>query len=175
MAAGAWNIKPRANVCAACGAAFAPGDSGHSILESGSEEGFARRDLCPACFTALNPTALKGLSGVWSWRVPKRPPRAKAEVEAVPKETAGHLLRVLLAGNAPEDRAVIYVLAILLERGKQLIERSVTRNEQGEKVRLYEERASGDLLAIVDPALAPEDLPAVQARILELLGGAGAR
>ncbi|MGN0886933.1 MAG: hypothetical protein ACI4RT_08040 [Candidatus Spyradenecus sp.] len=175
MAAGTWNIKPRAGVCATCGATFEPGAQGHSILEPGSDEGFARRDLCPACFAALDPAALKALSGVWSWRVPKRPPRAKAEAEAVPKETAGHLLRVLLAGNAPEDRAVIYVLAILLERGKQLVERSVTQNAQGEKVRLYEERASGDLLPIIDPALAPEDLPAVQARILELLGGEGAQ
>ncbi len=175
MAAGSWNIKPRAGKCAVCGAAFEPGQKGHSLLESGGEEGFARRDLCPACFAAVDPAALKGVSGVWSFTVPKREARAKAGAEAVPKETAGHLLRVLLAGNTPEDRAVIYVLAILLERGKQLIERSVTRNEQGEKVRLYEERASGDLLPIIDPALSADDLPAVQARVLALLGGERAR
>ena len=175
MALENWHIKPRSGKCTACGAAFEPGQKGHSLLERGGDEGLERRDLCPACFAALAPAARRGLSGAWSWTVPKSVSRAKVGAEVVPKETAEHLLRVLLAGNAPEDRAVIYVLAILLERGKKLVERQVTQNERGEKVRLYEERATGDLLAIVDPALGAEDLPAVQARVLALLGGEGAR
>lgn len=171
----AWNIRSRSPKCSACNRPFAPGDKGHSLLEADPERQgeWRRRDLCPACFGALAPAFVRTLPGLWSFTVPKSAPR-KGPDEAVRKESAAHLLRVLLAGNAPGDRAVIYVLAILLERGRKLIERSVAEGPEG-RVHFYEARATGELLAIPEPPIAEADLPAIQARVLALLGGEDAR
>lgn len=176
----AWNIRPRAAKCSTCGQPFLPGARGHSLLEpllspegkaaaSPEGTGYLRRDLCEGCFAALPPAALRTLPAVWAFLVPKesQPKRAESPVR---KETAEHLLRTLLEAHRPEDRAAIYVLAILLERSRKLIERAVRVEPDGRKVRLYEHRASGDLFPVEDPALQPADLPAVQARVLELLG-----
>ncbi len=164
-----WNIKPRATQCTACHAPFTPGMKGHSLLEP-QEEGYQRHDLCDACFKALPEASHRFTSGAWTFTIPKAT-LSKQKEEPVQKETAEHLLRVLTERNYSADRGVIYVLAILLERSKQLIERRVTLNAEGFRLRLYEHRSSGDLFAIVDPALTPEDLPAVQQRVLELLEG----
>ncbi len=164
-----WNIKPRSAQCAGCGMPFTPGVSGHSILET-REAGLTRRDLCKACFACLEPEAVKAFSGVWAFTIPPATP-TKQKDEPLRKETAEHLLRRLLERNATEDRSAIYVLAVLLERGKNLVERKVMRSPEGRKLRLYEQRGSGDLFTIEDPELRPEDLPGVQQRVLDLLEG----
>ena len=164
-----WNIKPRSAQCAECGLPFTPGVSGHSILETG-EAGLTRRDLCKACFASLEPEAVRAFSGVWAFTIPQAT-IAKQKEEPLRKETAEHLLRRLLERNAQEDRSAIYVLAVLLERGKNLVERKVVRSPEGRKLRLYEQRGTGDLFTIEDPELRPEDLPGVQQRVLDLLEG----
>ena len=50
-----WRLRPRAARCAACGAPFAPGASGHSLLLPTGAGELERRDLCPACLAALPP------------------------------------------------------------------------------------------------------------------------
>ncbi len=164
-----WNIKPRASHCSGCNAPFQPGMSGHSLLDP-TDEGYQRRDLCPACFKALPRVAGQVPSGAWTFTVPKATTH-KAKEEPVQKETAEHLLRVLSERGDPADQGVIYVLAILLERTKQFIERKVTTAPDGKRIRHYEQKSSGDLFTIVDPALRAEDLPAVQQRVLALLEG----
>lgn len=165
-----WNIKPRSARCSACGKVFEPGGSGHSLLELTEDGTFARRDLCPACFSALPPETLQSLPGAWAFTLANT---AKSKTREAPlrKETAEHLLRVLLERNAPADRGVCYVLAILLERSRQFIERRISRAPDGRRIRLYEQRGTGDLFPIEDPGLKPQDLPAIQTRVLALLEG----
>ncbi len=164
-----WNIHPRAALCTSCQTPFVPGMPGHSLLEP-TAEGYRRLDLCEACFAQLPKDSARFASGAWTFVVPKAV-RPKQKEEPVQRETAEHLLRVLTERGHPADRGVIYVLAILLERNKQFVERQVTTNAEGLPVRLYEQRGSGDLFPIVDPQLTAEDLPAVQQRVLELLEG----
>lgn len=169
-----WDIKPRAPLCASCGAPFAPGDSGHSLLLR-EGEAWLRRDLCPACYAALPKGAAQAAVSAWAFAVPKAG-KPQTREEPLRRETAEALLRTLVARGDPRDRGAIYVLAILMERGKRFVERSVTADAEGRRVRLYEQRGTGDLFPIVDPGLRPEDVAAVQQRVLELLeGGAGAR
>ncbi len=143
--------------------------TGHSLLEP-KEEGYLRHDLCDACFNALPKATNRLTSGEWTFTIPKLQAPKRKDVP-VQKETAEHLLRVLTERGLATDRGVIYILAILLERSKQLIERQVTTNDEGLSVRIYEQRSSGDLFSIVDPHLTAGDLPAVQQRVLELLEG----
>lgn len=167
-----WDIKPRAAACAACGAPFAPGSAGHSLLLR-EGEAWLRRDLCPECFAALPKGAAHAAVSAWAFAVPKaeKPP---AREEPLRRETAEALLRTLVARGDPRDRGAIYVLAILMERGKRFVERSVTTDAEGRRVRLYEQRGTGDLFPVIDPGLRPEDVAAVQRRVLELLEGGAA-
>ncbi len=168
-----WNLQPRAAACVACGAAFSPGDSGHSLLLR-EDEAWLRRDLCPACFAALPKGAVQSAVSAWAFAVPKAA-KGKVREEPLRRESAERLLRTLMARGDPRDLGAAYVLAILLERGKRFVERSVTTDAAGRRVRLYEQRGTGDLFPVIDPGLKAEDIAAVQRRVLELLeGGADA-
>lgn len=166
MSVTTWNIKPRAGKCMGCGRSFEPGQRGHSLLLAGGEAP-ERRDLCEACFGALSVGELRSLPGVWAFTVPKAV-AGRGRTEPIRRETAEELLREKVAAGRAEDRAVIWVLAILLERSKKLVERQVSFSAEGRKLRLYEEKATGDLLTIEDPGLSEADLPAVQQQVAAL-------
>lgn len=164
-----WDIKPRAAACAACGLPFPPGGTGHSLLLR-EGEAWLRRDFCPACFAALPKGAAHAAVSAWAFVVPTAP-KPRTREEPLRRETAEALLRTLIARGDPRDQGVVYVLAILMERGRRFVERSVTTDAEGRRVRLYEQRGTGDLFPIVDPGLRPGDVAAVQRRVLELLEG----
>ncbi len=162
-----WNIKSRSTHCTACQKPFTAGMKGHSLLEP-IDEGYRRHDLCEACFKSLPKTTDRLTSGAWAFTI-STSPRTKVKEEPVKKEGAEQLLRFLSERGRPKDRGILYVLAILLERSKQLIERQVDTQADGLRVRCYEHRASGDLFSIVDPGLTAEDLPRIQKRVTGLL------
>lgn len=164
-----WTIQSRATGCSGCGTPFRPGEKGHSLIQAEEKE-TRRRDLCSSCFKALPKETIAFASAAWTFTVPQRL-QNKSREEAVHRETAEELLRKLILRKDPADRGVIYVLAILLERNKQFIERLVSVSDTGEKIRRYEHKPTGDFFSIVDPGLGPEDLPAVQQRVIDLLEG----
>lgn len=163
-----WRLKPRAQRCAACGAPFAPGCGGHSLLMPAADgEGHERRDLCAACFAALGARERALASAAWAFTVPQAVPRrAPEEAHKVSPEEA---LRALVGRADPRDGAATYVLALLLERGKRLAERQVARDAAGRRVHLYELRGTGELISVAEPALDAEALPGIQRRVAELL------
>lgn len=164
-----WNIQPRASACAVCNAPFLPGNAGHSLLSHTDGE-WRRQDFCPACFEALPSDVVQSAVSAWSFSVPKAT-KSKTREEPLHKETAEHLLRTLMARGDPNDRGTIYVLAVLMERSKRFVERDVTVDAAGRRIRLYEQRGTGDLFPVVDPELRVEDIATVQKRMLDLLEG----
>lgn len=164
-----WTIQSRATSCSSCGAPFRPGEKGHSLIQTEAKE-TRRRDLCTTCFQALSKEQVACTAAAWTFTVPRRLP-GKVREEAVHKATAEELLRKLIRKQDTADYGVIYVLAILLERNKQFIERLVSADADGRKIRRYEHKPTGDFFSIIDPGLGPEDLPAVQQRVIDLLEG----
>ena len=164
-----WNIRPRAIACTLCGKPFAAGDKGHSLLSLAGEE-WIREDYCPTCFLQRKGNLISAQTNAWTFVVPTNQ-KTKATEEVVKRETAEHLLRTLLQRNQPNDVGMIYILAILLERKKQFVERRTTIDEEGHRIRMYEQRSTGDIFSILDPCLRPADVPALQMRIVALLEG----
>ena len=188
-----WNLRSRAHACMKCAAPFVAGVPVRTAVlpfeaplvselfaERLAEEAasvaagavpkphpaYARLDFCDACWRAL-PAETPWIS---AWRSVYEPPAAEP---ADPVKKADHesLLRALLEGddvqnNLPE----IYLLAILLERRRILVERRVTTAPDGVRVHIYEHRRSGDILLIADPSLTVAQIPETQARIERLLG-----
>lgn len=163
-----WNIHPRAAACSSCGRPFKPGDVGISLLLPAEGAGFVRRDLCPACFADPDRPGRDSRLSIWKFTVPEAMPK-ETRPEPVRRETAIHLLTRLIETGRDEDTAVICLLAILLERTRQLTERRVIREPGGRTVRLYEHRATGNVYAVADPGLEEADIAPLQQRIIALL------
>lgn len=165
-----WNIRPRSTICSACGTPFAIGDKGHSLLLLEGEQ-WIRQDFCLTCFKNQKERFTHNQTNAWTFIVPPPQKHKPTTEDVVKRETAEHLLRTLIQRNRSQDVGMIYILAILLERNKQFVERRTTFDEEGHRVRMYEQRATGDLFTILDPGLQPADVPALQKRIVALLEG----
>lgn len=164
-----WRLKPRAQRCVACGWPFAPGGLGHSLLMPEADGGFGRRDLCPGCFSALSYDERATASAAWTFSLPATSASRKAVAETAHRASAETVLRTLVERGDPRDRASIYVLALLLERGKHIVERQVTTDGAGRRVHVYEYRGSGELISVTEPSFADIDLPTVQRQVAALL------
>lgn len=159
-----WDIKERSKACMACSRPFADQEGLFSKLEHGAE-GYTRADYCEPCWPTVDKSRALSI-----WRSVFRPPPPPPE-EPLKKETAESLLRRLVETENPANRNTIYILAVMLERRRVLIEKDVQTREDGIKVRVYEHRHTGDVFLIPDPELRLDELEHVQKEVVAMLGG----
>ena len=159
-----WDIRSRGAACAGSGEPFADGAVVYSRLRF-TEEGYTRDDYAEAAWEeALGDGAVSVWKGIF------RAPPAPRE-EALRKENAESLLRKLIETEDEANRNLIFILAVMLERKRILAERDVHQREDGAKIRVYEHKKSGEMFLIPDPELRLAELDAVQAEVVERLGG----
>lgn len=158
-----WEIRACGKACAATNEPFADGQAIHSCLYHG-DEGYSRKDFSEAGWTEA---ARAGAISVWKSVYHAPPP---PEQEAVRKETAETLLRQYMAKEDFSRQNAIYILAVMLERKRILVERDVQTREDGTKIRVYEHRKTGEVFTIPDPDLKLTQLEAVQQEVADLLG-----
>jgi len=162
-----WNIRQRGHECTLCGCRFEDRQRCVSLLRE-VEDSYERMDCCVECWSKLErdwePFSL--WDGVY-----RAPRQASARQEPVRKDTAETLLRNLIALEDPAMRNVVYVLAVMLERGKQLVERDAKPHESGGILRVYEHKNSGDTFVVLDPKLHLDKLAIVQQQVVALLSG----
>jgi len=99
------------------------------------------------------------------FRVP--PPQPE---EALKKETAESLLRRMVQEEEPSLINVIFILAVMLERKRILVERDVQTRDDGRTVLVYEHRKTGESFLITDPRLHLDQLEEVQKEVTAMLG-----
>lgn len=162
-----WNIRPRGHECMLCEQPLQDKKPCVSVLRSLEKE-FQRLDCHPACW--------RGLSRDWEpfslWEgVYEEPAPIVPKEEPLKQETAEELLRRLIILEDPAMQNVVYVLAVMLERSKQLIERDVKAHASGGLLRIYEHRKSGDTFIVLDPRLRLENIAQVQQQVVALLSG----
>jgi hypothetical protein len=167
-----WVIKSRARECALGQEPFVDGAHIYSCLRRG-EEGYERMDICEAHWAEA---PREQLISFWKSVYIAPPPPAE---EPLKKETVETLLRQYMSKEDFSRLEVVYILAVMLERKRLLIERDVQRREDGSKVRIYEHRQTGEIFTIPDPELRLDQIGEVQQQVNELLGipppgGAGA-
>ncbi len=159
-----WDIRPRASVCAQCEVEFADRQDCFTVLCFTDEEGYVRADHCADCWTG-SPPEDRGVS-MWKGLFLLPPP---PEAEALEQNTAESLLRRLIDEDPESHASVIYILAVMLERKKQFIERATQQREDA-LVRVYEYRKTGETFLIRDPMLSLDELEPVQQQVIALLG-----
>jgi hypothetical protein len=160
-----WNIKPRSPVCQACQGEFTDGQPFHTRLVF-EADGYQRGDFCDPCWQGS--TGAQPRHSAWQgvFRVPPPPPQ-----KTVRKETAESLLRGLIARDEPASPATLYILAVMLERQRVLVEREVRPGAGSDRRIVYEHRKTGETFVIPDPQLRLRDLAPVQEEVMALLAG----
>lgn len=158
-----WVIKSRARECALSGETFPDGASIYSCLRQGAE-GYERLDICEAHWTDA---PRDGIISFWRSVYHAPPPPSE---DALKKETVETLLRQYVAKEDDTHLEIMYILAVMLERKRILIERDVQRRDDGSKVRIYEHKQTGDIFTIPDPELRLDQIGEVQRQVNELLG-----
>ena len=161
-----WDIKPRGDACTDCEEAFSDKQPYHSVLTFGSEDGYHRADLCDKCLAAHQEESGPVSSWQGTFRVPPPPPE-----EALKKATAETMLRRLMQDEDETKINVVYILAVMLERKRILVERDVQTKEDGTTIRVYEHRQSGETFLVPEPYLRLDQLEHVQTEVVEMLGG----
>ena len=193
MARTDWNLHSRSRACRACGADFADGACVRTgvlpfsdplvqeiFAEKLAEEAAAaaagaaakphpewvRLDFCENCWPEKSGAAK--WTSVWKGAYAAPPPAAEDPLKKASPET---LLRSLVDGEAPEEHlCAIYLLAVMLERKRVLVERATRHAPDGSVVRIYEHRRSGDIVMVTDPHMTDGEIPEAQAEIERLLG-----
>lgn len=160
-----WDIQLRGEVCRACETPFADQQPYYSTLTFGGG-GYTRADYCEPCWSGQSDDASRYSAWQGVFHLPPPPPE-----EALKKETAESLLRKLMEDNDSSHLNVIYILAIMLERKRILIERDVRTTDEGTLIRIYERRKTGESFLIADPRLSFEVLETVQEEVVVMLGG----
>ena len=129
--------------------------------------GYERSDCHPECWK----TAERDWEPFSIWDSVYFAPVKEEKKEPLRKEDAGELLRHLITLDDPAMKNVVYVLAVMLERSKILVERDRKELEDGTIRRVYEDRKNGDTFVILDPRIRLENLPEVQRQVVALLSG----
>ena len=163
-----WNIRSRGHVCAACEKNFEDKRACVSLLFDTSE-GFVRNDYCTTCWRTLRDQPRDGVVSVWE-SIYEAPVRTEKE-EVLKRETADALFRRLVILDDPAMQPAVYVLAVMLERTKRLIERGRRAHESGGILRVYEDKSTGDSFIVLDPRLRLDQIAKVQEDVVALLNG----
>ncbi|HAL93111.1 MAG TPA: hypothetical protein DCM68_08835 [Verrucomicrobia bacterium] len=160
-----WNIRICSDQCASCQKKFADRETLMSRLRF-APDGYLREDYCPACWPARS---MVDGAEVSAWSAKWLAPEKKAS-EPLKKETAESLLRELMETEDPSKRNVIFILAVMLERRRILVEKEVQTQPDGLKIRVYEHKQTGESFVVPDPQLRLKEIESVQMEVMELLG-----
>lgn len=162
-----WNIRSRGHVCSVCQKDLTDRAPVISVLRE-TTEGYERWDCHPECWKS----APRDWQAFSQWEgVYIAPPPPTAKKEALKKETADELLRRLISLDDPTMKNVVYVLAVMLERSKILVERDAREQADHTILRVYEHRHTGESFVVLDPRIRLENLAEVQQQVVALLSG----
>ena len=163
-----WNIKSRAHHCAHTALPFANGQEFVTVLLEDAKSGdLQRRDYSLGAWAELAPSMDAALS---HWRSEYEVVKAEGRPEITEKESAETLLRRLCEEDSITTENTRYILAVMLERKKQL-KQTGTRETEDATILVYEHPKSGELYLIRDPELRLDQIEEVQKEVSRLLSG----
>ena len=158
-----WSIQGRSNRCSATGEPFQEGEFFYTLLFD-EKEGLRREDLSEAAWKTRE-NAPEPFS---FWRSKYEAPTPPAP-EPLGKQTAEDLLRQYMQETGPQHASARYILALMLERKKQLKQVEARLGENGERTLIYEHAKSGEVFVIPEPQLHLHQIEQVQMEVAALL------
>jgi hypothetical protein len=165
-----WNIRSRAHACFHTAQPFADGETFVTVLLEDPKSGdLMRRDYSLAAWVEVEPTLASSFS---VWRSEYEAVKTETRPEIAEKESAENLLRRLCEEDSILTENTRYILAVMLERKKQL-KQTGTRETEDATFLVYEHIKSGEVYIIRDPELKLAQIEEVQKEVSRLLTGGG--
>jgi len=160
-----WNIRSRSHACHHTGIPFTEGETFYTALfDDPQSEELIRRDFSLSAWDEARAAA----TPFSFWKSVYEAPISNARPEVVEKETAETLLRRLIEEDNPGTENTRYILAVMLERKKQL-RQTATRETEDATFLIYEQPKSGEVYIIRDPELKLDQVEAVQREVSLML------
>jgi hypothetical protein len=164
-----WHIKSRSHQCVVTGKPFADGDSIiAAIFPDPESSGWLRKDYSVEGWDQRDKDDGEKFS---QWKTIYKAPVAHERV-GVTKESPIDLLRRMVDEDEESTEKVRFILAVMLERQKILVEKDTQVVPSG-ILRVYEHRKEGDVFLIRDPNVALDQVEAMQQEVLDLLESHG--
>lgn len=154
-----WNISKISNSCYKSNDLFDDNETVISelVFENGILE---RRDYKYQCFNTNN----QSLS---SWKTVFKLQKPKEEI--IKKDSVEDLLRKKISLESNDSINIIFILAIMLERKKVLIEKSFFFDDDNKKIRIYEHKKTNESFAIIDPQLSLNEIEPLKEEVYDLI------
>ncbi len=165
-----WSIKSRAHACSVTGRPFADGETFYTAIfpdPDPKSDGYIRKDFCEEAWKTRQTTTAPTDQPFSFWTSTYRVP-VKTEPVSVTKDSPEALLRQLIEDDDEHTENARYILAIMLERKKQLVEVDSQPTPTG-IIRIYEHRKSGDVFIVKDPNIPLSDIEKIQLEVADLL------
>jgi hypothetical protein len=164
-----WHIRSRAHACAQTEVPFDDGQPMITAIYFDAETGgYLRRDISLDAWDK----ELTERTPYSYWKTTFQKVITEEKPDIASKESALALLQRLIEEDEPHTEAARYILAVMLERKRQLTETAVKHSDDG-LMRFYENKKTGDLYLIRDPELHLHELEQVQDEVATLLGFGG--
>ena len=164
--ADSWHIKSRAHQCSISEKDFDDGETFFTALFPDPESGgYLRLDFSQEAWNSRDEESDNPFS---FWRTIYRPPETEAKVEIVDKEDPESLLTSLIEQDEAHTENTRYILAVMLERKKILIETDSQKTHTG-LLRIYEHRYSGEVFIVKDPQISLDQVAPLQEEVQKLL------
>lgn len=154
-----WRIGKKGQACGACGKPFPFEVPFHSVIHV-EGEGFARRDLCEACFAAAPVPPFSH----WRTAIP-RPEDGRRTFDL---GLAAEFLRRLGAEGDRERAPLAYLLALLLVRKRAVRLLDLPGDEHGPRARV-EFHDGREAVEIAAPPLNEDQIPALRDQLGRLV------
>ncbi len=168
--ADSWHIKARAHQCAITEKPFAEGEAFFTALfPDPDSDGYLRLDFSEEAWNSRPDDAGQPFS---FWRTIYKPPEQEEQVEIVDKDDPESLLARLVEEDEPHTENTRYILAVMLERKKLLVETDSQRTRSG-LLRIYEHRYSGEVFIVKDPQIPLNEIGPIQEEVQRLLSSPG--
>ena len=164
-----WSIKSRSHTCFISERQFLDGENFYTaIFPDDQSGGYIRKDFCMEAWEDFiqNPPE-NSLSPFSFWSSIYHVPVKEEEVK-VTNKSPEDLLRRLIEEDQEHTENARYILAIMLERKKQLVEADSQTTPTG-IIRIYEHRKSGDVFIVKDPNVQLADIESIQEEVSDLL------
>ena len=160
-----WSIQGRGDKCSKTGEPFQDGEYFYTLLFN-DKAGFRREDLSEVAFRERNENIQP--YSFWRSKFEVPPPGAP---EPLGRQTAEDLLRRYMQEPTAQHTNARYILALMLERKRQLKQIDTKRTDEGQITLIYEHVKTGEVFVIPDPQLQLDQMANVQTEVAALLGG----